>query len=111
VYFGYVPGYVDIASQWVRLNSTQIVVGLANAWTPTMLAPPPVGANQSRQAVLLPSELATAHAALGANNGTTPRGYMFWGARRRRHRTRSHSRCAEFADAMGGCGRAAACGI
>lgn len=73
--FSDVGAYVDISTQWVRINASKLVVWLANGWAG--VAPPPPNANLSKQIIFMPDDLNTAHAALVAT-GTSPRGYMFW---------------------------------
>lgn len=65
VQFGSYPG-VKWPSQTVSLNRTQVVIGLANAWT-----------DGSRAILIMPEEVGAAYTRLQAK-GQAPRGFAFW---------------------------------
>lgn len=65
VQFGSYPG-VHWPTQVVSLNRTQVVIGLANAWT-----------DGSRAILIMPDQVQTAYTRLQAK-GQAPRGFAFW---------------------------------
>lgn len=65
VQFGSYPG-VHWPTQVVSLNRTQVVIGLANAWT-----------DGSRAILIMPDQVETAYTRLQAK-GQAPRGFAFW---------------------------------
>lgn len=69
VQFSSFPG-VKWPSQVVSLNRTQVVIGLANAWT-----------DGSRALLIMPDQVGTAYTRLQAK-GQQPRGFAFWVSRR-----------------------------